>query len=176
MKEVNLAPFIGNWCEAIETVTYGESGTYDIIIKRISDGVTLFSYNNNSIRMWKTNADFVRPKWGIYRSLLNAQDLRNEEVLFADFSIEEIPLILSTNGTNPELNIQLYPNPSVNSIQIDGIIQKNINYKILNLEGKIILEGKVINNQIEISDLMKGVYFISFQLDENVIVKKFVKE
>jgi len=39
--------------------------------------------------MWKTGADFQRTKWGIYRSLNNDQDLRDEIVYFTDFYIEE---------------------------------------------------------------------------------------
>jgi hypothetical protein len=33
--------------------------------------------------------DFIRPKWGIYRSLKKASDLRDEAVRFNDFSIKE---------------------------------------------------------------------------------------
>lgn len=88
--ETELEPFIDTWLEATETITYGSSGSYDIEIKRINDGVTLFSYSNESIINWRPNADFVRPKWGIYRSLINAQDLRDETILYADFSITEI--------------------------------------------------------------------------------------
>jgi len=29
----------------------------------------------------------MRPKWGIYRSLTDSSELRNETVLFADFCI-----------------------------------------------------------------------------------------
>jgi len=50
----------------------------------------LFSYSNSNIRTWKTDADFLRPKWGIYRSLKDADNLRDEAVLFADFSIKEL--------------------------------------------------------------------------------------
>lgn len=88
LLETDLAPFLGVWCEVEELVTYGENGTYEITIKKVSDQTGLLTYTNNDIRMWRTDADFVRPKWGIYRSLLFAEDLRNEEVLFNDFSIE----------------------------------------------------------------------------------------
>ena len=73
-----------------ETIKYGTSGIYAIEIKKVSDNTVLFSYSNNAIINWRPNASFVRPKWGIYRSLINAQDLRDEEVLFDDFSITEI--------------------------------------------------------------------------------------
>ena len=90
IAETELAPFIDTWLAVTETIKYGTSGTYEIEIKKVSDDTILFTYSNTSIINWRPNATFVRPKWGIYRSLLNAQDLRDEEVLFADFSITEI--------------------------------------------------------------------------------------
>jgi hypothetical protein len=42
----------------------------------------------------RADNDFIRPKWGIYRSLLNAQDLRDEAIRFNGFSIEEGEKIL----------------------------------------------------------------------------------
>jgi len=90
LTETDLAPFVDTWLEVTEIIKYGTSGTYEIEIKKVSDNTTLFAYSNFSIINWRAGATFVRPKWGIYRSLLNAQDLRDEEVLFADFSITEI--------------------------------------------------------------------------------------
>ena len=90
LAQTDLAPLTGVWMEVTETITYGVSGTYDINIKRVSDNSVLFEYSNNNIVNWRPNADFVRPKWGIYRSLNNAQDLRDESLLFANFSIEEL--------------------------------------------------------------------------------------
>ncbi|MEJ6792205.1 MAG: hypothetical protein QNK89_05605 [Lacinutrix sp.] len=90
MAQTDLAPLIGTWLEVTETIKYSTSGTYDIAIKKVSDGTILFSYANNAIINWRAGGTFVRPKWGIYRSLINAQDLRDEEVLFADFNIKEI--------------------------------------------------------------------------------------
>ena len=90
IAQTELAPLINTWLDVTETIKYGTSGTYEIEIKKVSDGTVLFEYSNSSIINWRPNATFVRPKWGIYRSLINDQDLRDEEVLFADFSIAEI--------------------------------------------------------------------------------------
>lgn len=92
LTEVELAPFKGVWVEAVETVIYGEDGVgnYQIEIKTVATETTLLSYSNSTIRMWKTEADFMRPKWGIYRSLVYVEDLKDEEVLFSDFNIKEI--------------------------------------------------------------------------------------
>jgi hypothetical protein len=89
LAQTALAPFIDEWLEVTEKIKYGINGTYEITIKRVNDEVVLFEYANSSIVNWRPEASFVRPKWGIYRSLLNAQDLRDEFLLFANFSIEE---------------------------------------------------------------------------------------
>ena len=86
----DLSLFKGEWVEATEIVTYGEPGVYQISLVNVNTGNTLFYYSNNSIRMWKTDAEFIRPKWGIYRGLNSSQLLRDEIVYFADFYIEEL--------------------------------------------------------------------------------------
>ena len=56
------------------------------------DAVTeevLFTYSNANIVNWREGGEFVRPKWGIYRSLIYPEDLRDETLLFADFDIIE---------------------------------------------------------------------------------------
>lgn len=88
--QTDLAPFLGTWVEVTETILYATSGTYEIEIKTVENSQVLLTYVSNSINNWRTGADFSRPKWGVYRSLINVQSLRDEEILFADFSIEEI--------------------------------------------------------------------------------------
>ena len=90
LKRTDLAPLINTWLEVTETIRYGIDGTYDIVIKKVSDATVLFEYTNNTIRNWQPGTEFVRPKWGIYRSLNSAEDLRDENVLYNDFSIQEI--------------------------------------------------------------------------------------
>ncbi len=90
LARTDLAPLIDVWLEVTEVIQYGVSGTYEISIKAVDEDRILFEYSNNSIVNWRPNASFVRPKWGIYRSLINAQDLRDETLWYADFSIEEL--------------------------------------------------------------------------------------
>jgi hypothetical protein len=89
VKTADLSLFKGTWVEAVEKVVYKTLGSYEITIKRLSDGAELLSYSNNNIDLWREAATFCRPKWGIYRSLNNTSYLRDEEVKFADFCIGE---------------------------------------------------------------------------------------
>ena len=89
LKDAVLAPFIGNWVEVYETVTYGDTGAYSVTIKKVSDETDLFSYINNNIWMWRTGITFGRPKWGLYRSLNDSTSLKSETVKFADVALVE---------------------------------------------------------------------------------------
>jgi hypothetical protein len=82
-----LSNFKGQWIEAYERALYATNGTYEVTLKRMSDGLVLLSYTNSNINLWRGDATFNRPKWGIYRSLNSSNYLRDEQVLFADFSL-----------------------------------------------------------------------------------------
>ena len=87
LKWVNLRPFLGQWVEVLERISFGENGRYHVQVKSAELGQTLFTYSNRSMRMWKIGAEFLRPKWGIYRSLKDKGNLKDEIVEFADFRI-----------------------------------------------------------------------------------------
>ena len=86
-----LSGFKGEWVEAYERVTYADPGSYSIEIRRLGDRAVLLSYSSENIETWRTGGTmpttFVRPKWGIYRSLNNVAALRDEQVRFDDFCL-----------------------------------------------------------------------------------------
>ena len=86
---VNLSLFENVWVEATEVIRVGNPGTYSIVIKRVSDGVTVMSYTNSGIKTFRSGNTFIRPKWGIYRSLNVPADLRDETLRIADISITD---------------------------------------------------------------------------------------
>lgn len=87
ISTTNLQPFLGQWIEATQQISYGENGKYSVSLKSVTTNETLFVYKDDSVRMWKTGAQFCRPKWGIYRSLADKDNLRDEIVDFADIRI-----------------------------------------------------------------------------------------
>jgi len=83
----NLSNFKGQWIEAYERALYTTNGAFELTLRRVSDGALLLGYTNNNLNLWRGDATFNRPKWGIYRSLNSSNYLRDEQVLFADFCI-----------------------------------------------------------------------------------------
>ena len=89
VASMNLSELEGVWVEITEIIKVGPNGTYSVVIKRIKDGKELLSYSNPNIETIRPDNTFIRPKWGIYRSLKKITDLREETVRFADFYIQE---------------------------------------------------------------------------------------
>ena len=72
-----------------EKIKIGANGTYSITIKKVKNGQELLSFSSADIRTIRPDNSFIRPKWGIYRSLKKAEDLRDEAVRFNEFTIKE---------------------------------------------------------------------------------------
>ncbi|WP_418263744.1 fibronectin type III [Flavobacterium faecale] len=89
LQSAPLNDFIDTWVEVKEIIEVGSNGYYSMKISRLNDGVELLSYSTDKLMTIRADNEFIRPKWGIYRSLNNSSDLRDESVLFADFVIEE---------------------------------------------------------------------------------------
>lgn len=94
LASTDLADFLGNWVEVEEKACFGENGSYEVTITRIKDGKVLLKLAPEKMDMWRTDCTGLRPKWGIYRYLgenRSWQDqLRDEEIRFADFSIKKL--------------------------------------------------------------------------------------
>ena len=63
------------------------NGSYSIELRNLSTGSLLLDYDNQNIDLWRVGAEFVRPKWGIYRSLKSKEYLRDEQVRFDRFCL-----------------------------------------------------------------------------------------
>lgn len=86
----------GEWLEAYCRATFSDTGDLRLIVTRLSDDGVIFDIDESGLDLWRGEdaSHFVRPKWGIYRSLLDADNLRpdEEDVRFANFSVQEVML------------------------------------------------------------------------------------
>lgn len=180
LKTANLDLFRGNWVEVTEIIKFGNVGSYSIEISNLLNKELLFTYKNSSLDTWQDGAEFARPKWGIYRSLNNLQDLQDEIVRFADFSIEEVTNSLSLEKLKAKAeNILLAPNPS--SKEVTFLNANSNNYDAIDVYDysgiKIIINKKINNKKLDVSSFSKGLYFIVFKKDTitTKVLKCYVK-
>jgi photosystem II stability/assembly factor-like uncharacterized protein len=80
--------------------------------------------------------------------------------------------------SNKELiieNLNLYPNPAENVINFVGLESEENNLFIFASNGKLIRKGKIHQSQIDIENLMSGLYFIKIINSEKIYKGKFLK-
>lgn len=173
LKQTALSPMIGAWVEVTEKIEYATTGFYSIEMTNKSTGQQLFYYDNTDANApkinWRTGGSFVRPKWGIYRSLINEQDLRDEEVLFSYFSIEEVSS-LSTLEVD-QRSIAVFPNPTAGVVHISSIDAAQTH--IFDMSGQLLLQSN--SAQIDISEFPPSLYFLKvFDKKNNLLLTQKV--
>jgi hypothetical protein len=169
---VNLSLFEGNWVEATEKIKIDSlHGTYSIVIKKVSDGTTVLSYTNNNLMTIRSDNSFIRPKWGIYRSLLTPAVLRDEAVRFSYFSITEEAATgvedITSEGKN---SLTIYPNPVSGKASVEYLLQESSAVQIVIYNYSGMKAKTLINNEyqpagayikdFDVSDLVKGIYIV----------------
>ncbi|GIZ08996.1 T9SS type A sorting domain-containing protein [Flavobacterium sp. UMI-01] len=169
LLNLDLSLFENQWVEITETITYGSASAsaYNIIIKKLSDNTTIATYNNNTHVTIRADNTFARPKWGIYRSIASPSTMKDENLLFADFSIEELTNLGLDDSKNTMTTIAVFPNPVDDKLSFTEAISKSFNqYKIIDINGKTIKLGEIKTEQIDVSTLKTGNYFIQI-VDKN---------
>ena len=69
-----------------------------------------------------------------------------------------------SNTENLSSNVVIYPNPVNDILQISSEYSIN-DYKIMNIQGAVLKEGKPIENVIDVSYLSSGLYFLHLKLE-----------
>ena len=97
LLETDWSLITDEWIQVFVQATFSEEGQFEMTLTRLSDNEELLNINEQNIDMWRgvSDDDFARPKWGIYRSIVETDSLRAEEeqVRFADFVIKKGSLI-----------------------------------------------------------------------------------
>lgn len=186
VDSANLSLFENTWVEATERIKIDKThGTYSMNIINLHSMAPIMSYSNNELMTIRSTNDFIRPKWGIYRSIINKSVLRDETVRFNSFSInEEVSSIsMPDNQTNNNDYLNILTNSTSKNIDIEYLLEKtsNINISILNLNGQIVkniirdeiqLAGKY-KQTIDLSEFSTGIYFIQYIANDFFDTRKF---
>ncbi|WP_262148084.1 fibronectin type III domain-containing protein [Chryseobacterium foetidum] len=102
---------------------------------------------------------------------VNCTSFADGEVEDYTVRIQKKPVINALDQTE----IILYPNPVKTVLNIKNISAK-ANYKIYSAAGQLVSSGLIVNNKIDVSRLINGLYIIDV-VDGNITVqKKFIKE
>lgn len=99
-----------------------------------------------------------------------------------DFELPDVDMLfevslkdtaLSVEDFNTALDVNVFPNPSRDFIQTDGLIG-NENYRIYNSLGAEVKSGTISDeDKIDINNFTNGAYFLKFDKRETVMIVKY---
>ncbi|MEA4935330.1 MAG: leucine-rich repeat domain-containing protein [Paludibacter sp.] len=84
--------------------------------------------------------------------------------------VDDVTTSIATKPVSKAISI--FPNPVKDALFIDNLISDNLQFSIIDLAGKQIVNGKLSNsNSIDVSSLSKGVYFLNVSGQSLKVIK-----
>ncbi|MFH0893863.1 MAG: T9SS type A sorting domain-containing protein [Bacteroidota bacterium] len=151
----------------------GKSGTHGSIPFNINDGSIYTWHYADTLKDQLRNADKLHLVFMVeeYDSISG-----NSVILNAGRWPSEPPV--STNEKIQKTNPIIYPNPSSDYITVDIQHTYDVNLRVFNTKGSLMVTQKINGkqNKIDIRKLPPGLYFLQVQDEKGIKVEKFVKE
>lgn len=93
------------------------------------------------------------------------------------YALNKVTLAANTLSTvdTETTKFKIYPNPAKDILFVRNASVKSA-YTIYDITGRVVLKGNLINGEIKVSSLSKGVYVISLNTDGKTVTSKFIKE
>ena len=71
--------------------------------------------------------------------------------------------------------IQVYPNPTINQVNIKQSKELSIfEINVYDINGKMVSNFKIINNQISLASHASGLYYVKFNTNKGILTKKII--
>jgi hypothetical protein len=98
--------------------------------------------------------------------------------IYDDHFVTSCEAIILNNENLSDLNIQVFPNPTSDILNIKMENQASAQLTIFDIYGKKVLEKMEVNQseiQLSTSSFSQGVYFLRIEMEGKELVKKFIK-
>jgi len=134
----------------------GDSGVYTMCLEDVP--MTLNDFNYNKIQFTASPIFIPTGSFGD-----------------CEFVVDDINIYLKDDLLDKEETVQInvFPNPTKDWLHIESTPNNGIIY-LLDPLGRIVYQNQ-FENSIDVSQLAKGIYFITFEFDELIQTHKFLK-
>lgn len=160
-------------------IDFNRNGEFDINERILADGPngnptasTTFSVPDNA---FISMTDY---KYVVMRVALQKDGIPVNCTNFKEGEVEDYTVRISKQPVPNSLNqadIHIYPNPVSSVLYVKNISFK-AQYKIYSAAGRLISSGIILNNAIDVSNLIHGMYMIEIEDGGITVQKKFIKE
>lgn len=160
-------------------IDFDRNGTFDLNERILADGPNSNSTANATFSVPSdafismTSSKYVVMRVAMAKGAIpvNCTSFDDGEVEDYTVRISKLPIVNSVNQTD----ILIYPNPVKSILNVKNISEK-ANYKIYSAAGRLVSSGLIVNNKIDVSALISGVYVIDIDDKKGNAQRKFIKE
>jgi len=160
-------------------IDFNRNGYFDINERILADGPNT---NPTASTTFSVPADaFVSMtdyKYVVMRVAMQKDGIPVNCTNFPNGEVEDYTVRISkqtvANAVN-QTEILIYPNPVSTVLNVKNI-SKKANYKIYTSGGQLVSSGLILNNKIDVSRLINGLYVIDIEDVMGTVQKKFIKE
>ncbi|KQS94246.1 GEVED domain-containing protein [Chryseobacterium sp. Leaf394] len=160
-------------------IDFNRNGYFDVNEKILSNGPN--SADNASAAFTVPDDAFVSLtdyKYVMMRVAMQKDGVPVNCTSFANGEVEDyLVRIVKQAVINPlnQTDIMIYPNPVSTILNVKNI-SKKANYKIYSAAGQLVSDGLILNNKIDVTRLINGLYVIELVDGDKTVQKKFIKE
>ncbi|MEG0762152.1 MAG: GEVED domain-containing protein, partial [Chryseobacterium sp.] len=159
-------------------IDFNRNGTFDLDERILADGPNTNATASATFTV-PTNAFLGSTnKYVVMRVAMAKDAIPVSCVSFTDGEVEDYTVRISqlpTVNTVNQTDILIYPNP-VKSILNVRNVSKKAKYTIYSAAGQVISSGVILNNKIDVSRLINGLYVIDIDDVQGTAQRKFIKE
>ncbi|WP_300568319.1 reprolysin-like metallopeptidase [Flavobacterium sp.] len=80
-----------------------------------------------------------------------------------------------TEGITNVVDIKLYPNPTSSVLNVTSV-SESATFKVYNLLGQTVMNGKINNGSIDVSNVNSGNYILEVSDNNTIVSKRFIKQ
>jgi hypothetical protein len=173
----NLSALALTALTALETF-YGENQTFTLTLTG--------SESNYTFAIELNNPTFTENAISYNSGVLKSTDKTADET---DFTVQTGKAGMELSGTISftytettgiskieSVSVKIYPNPVKNELKIESSELTINKVKIVDLSGKTIYQFNNFRNQIDVSALARGIYFMKLETEKGAVTEKFIKE
>lgn len=160
-------------------IDFDRNGTFDLDERILADGPNT---NPTATATFSIPADaFISMtdyKYVVMRVAMAKDAIPVNCTNFDDGEVEDYTVRISKPpyvNTVDQTQVLIYPNPVKSVLNVKNISAK-ARYKIYGSGGRLISSGLIVNNKIDVSGLINGVYIIDIDDTMGTTQKKFIKE
>lgn len=128
--------------------------------------------------------DIEAPVAGTYTLTVSHKGTLESSNPFDNNPSQDYALILTGSNITLSLdeinmsNIQIYPNPVSDILNIENLPNTNYSYELFDIQGKLVRTGELntVSSKINLQEFSKGIYLMRISNGETFVTKKIIKK